>query len=181
MKNRSEYFKKLFIEYHTPLCIYAYQYVVDHDVAKDIVQDVFHDLWIKFDSIDFSYTPKPLLYKYTRNKAIDYLKNVVSKNNLSADDYARYLLNDPDEEINFRELSEAIQMCIDQLPPRCRNIYVLSRVKGLKNREISDELGISVKTVEKQLSKALNTIKTYLIDNGFVISLSVSIFIMDFL
>ena len=187
VKNKSEYFKNIFYEYHTPLCIYAYQYVADHDAAKDIVQDVFYDIWIKFDSIDFSYTLKPFLYKCTRNKAIDYLKNVVGRNhllsdisNVSLDDYTKLLFTDnPDEEINFRELSDAVQTCIDNLPPQCKRIYEMSRSKGLKNREISESLGISVKAVEKQISKALNTLKTYLTNNGFTMTLSTIMVILN--
>lgn len=188
-ESKSDIFKKIFFEYHTQLCLYASQYVGDHDTAKDVVQEVFHDLWLRFDRIDFSYSIKPLLYKYTRNKAIDYLRISINKKErpydvaaLSLDDYMKHLLiDDFDEQINFKELSDAIHLCVEKLPAQRKKIYVMSRVNGLKNREIADQLNISIKAVEKQISKALNDIKTFLIDNGFVASVSVLLYLSKFL
>lgn len=188
-ESKPDIFKKIFFEYHTRLCLYASQYVGDHDTAKDIVQEVFHDLWLRFDSIDFSYSIKPLLYKCTRNKAIDYLRVSINKKErpydvaaLPLDDYMKHLLiEDFDEQINFKELSEAIYSCVEKLPAQRKRIYVMSRVNGLKNREIADQLNVSIKAVEKQISKALNDIKTFLINNGFVTSVSVLLYILKFI
>jgi len=179
-----EYFKNIFLEYYNPLCLYALKYVKNTEVAEDIVQDVFASVWSHRNDLDLSLPIRPLLYKYTHNKAIDHLKNKSS--NIERLDNTTYkqlndyidtlIINQPDEILNFNELNKEIQKYIDRLPDQCRIIYNLSRVANLKNREIAEKLNISIKTVEKHISKAISEIRKHLHDEGFLSLLIIILF-----
>lgn len=171
------YFKNIFLEHYSILCTYAFRLVKDAVVAEDIVQDVFAAVWARREEIDFSSSIKPLLYKYTHNKALDYLKSSsynterLDENNIYSmlDIYVQNLIvNQPEDDLNFRELNEEILKCIDNLPDQCKNVYKLSRFSNLKNKEISDTLCISIKTVEKHISRALSEIRRYLDEKGLL-------------
>lgn len=170
-------FKNLFLEFYRPLCLFSKQIVADIDVAKDIVQDVFADIWDTRNEIDFERSIKPLLYKYTRNKSLDYLKKMSSQDiSLSewTDNYSLELfvssmyLFQQEETLHSKDLKVEIDHCISNLPNQCRNVYTMSRECGLKNREIADKLNITVKAVEKQISKALSSIREHLTQKGFL-------------
>lgn len=183
------YFKKLFLKYYSPLCIYTLRYIKDTDVTEDIVQDVFTTMWIKRDEIDFSLSVKPLLYRYAHNKALDYLKSNTFKTDrldeytsyASLDSYIRNLItNQTEEDINLNELNAEIQTCIETLPEQCKKVYCLSRVKNMKNKEIADQLGINIKTVEKHISKALSEIRGYLDKKGLLPILAFAILYLKY-
>lgn len=181
-----DFFKNIFLEYYHQLCTYTLRYIKDPDLAEDIVQDVFVALWSKREEIDFNLPIKPLLYRYTHNKAIDYLKNSSYNNERlndhmykELDDYVvNLIINQPDEILNYNDLNKKILNCIDKLPDQCKTVYRLSRFTNLKNREIAEKLSISIKTVEKHISKALSEIRRQLGADGF---LSFFIFLLFFI
>ncbi len=167
-------FEFLFSEYHQSLCYYAYRFVSDVTVAEDLVQDVFFDLWKNKEKVDLSFSIKPYLYKATYNKSIDYLR----KNNMREEKWKQTeLINrynpenyiiEQEETLHLKEMQKEIQHCISKLPPQCKKIFQLSRNKGLKNKEIAEILNISIKAVEKQISKALYEIRSQLRGQGFL-------------
>lgn len=180
-------FKNNFFDHYTNLCRYVSRFVKDRNTAEDIVQDVFTTVWAKRNDIDFSRPLKPLLYKYARNKALDCLKSKSMKvvtpqadpTLQSLDRYVtRLIINQLDEELDFRELDREILSCIDRLPEKCRTIYNLSRRENLKNREIAEQLGISVKTVERQIAKALSEIKNHLVNTGLLPALILTVLLL---
>ncbi|GAB6119743.1 RNA polymerase sigma-70 factor [Dysgonomonas termitidis] len=180
-KSKEEIFKKIFFEYHTPLCNYAFQYTFEKAAAQDIVQDVLCELWLQMDKIDFSYSVDNLLYKYTRNKAINYLSKAANNRKdkieeLSLSDYVRNLvIDDQVEVLHLKDLMESLEKGINNLPPQCKSIFILSRKDGLKNKDIAQVLGISIKAVEKQITKALFLLKDHLIENGFSVALIITL------
>lgn len=174
-------FKELFLTHYTPLCRYAFRYIKDADGAEDVVQDVFTSIWAHRDSIDFSLPIKPLLYKYTRNKALNYLKssasNAVQLNFDLLDKYVESLvINQIESQLNVKDLNQEIQKSIDKLPKQCQKVYNLSRVSNLKNKEIAANLNINIKTVEKHISKALSEIRDHLCKKGLLSALALFFF-----
>lgn len=166
-KNELQYIKNSFMEFYSALCSYAYRYVENTANAEDIVQDVFLDVWKKRNEIDLSLPLKPLLYKLTKNKSIDFLRSAYHKeikledynDTSSLEDYVRSLIVSQEDQLHLDELTQTIQQCVEELPAQCQKIFILSRVSGLKNKEIAEQLDVSVKAVEKQITKALQEIR----------------------
>lgn len=158
-------FDELFRLYSRPLFYYAAKFV-DDEVAKDIVQDTFEKLWA-----DHSLTPRhslnALLFTMVRNNCLHYLERQKVRN--------RYLdahSTLKEEELQFymkemsslieRDLEQKLSDVLDKLPERCKQIFMMSRFQNKKNKEIAGELEISVKAVEKQITKALSIIRVEL-------------------
>lgn len=157
-------FEKLFFEFYTPLCRYCLKFVGIPETSEEIVQEVFTYLWEKRDFIDIRFSYKSYLYTSVKNKSLDYLKSKYAKLSFSNENT---LKNQPTS-INpsiiaeEKELNCILIQAIDSLPLRCNTIFRLSRFSGLSNKEIAEELKISVKTVENQMTTALKKIKAYL-------------------
>ena len=139
--------------YYRPLCLYAIHYLKDADAAEDIVQECFVKLWERKAE-----NPKAFLYTAVRNKCIDTLRRTNPiDTNISPTDLDG---NISDEEAAERSLHEAeLWTAIDSLPPRCRQVFIMSKRDNKKYREIAAELGISERTVEHQISKALKVLR----------------------
>jgi RNA polymerase sigma-70 factor, ECF subfamily len=139
------------------LCYFAVQYIKDSDIAKDLVQEVFFSLWQKKESIDLSKPVKSYLTSAVRNKCFNYIRDHKKFSDTileSEDQYITSLYKQPDKLIE-EELRKKINSSIEELPGRCREVFLLSRYEHLKYQEIAAKLNISVKTVETQMSKAL--------------------------
>ena len=133
----------------------------DSDTARDIVQEVFFILWKKKEEIDLSKQVRSYLASSVRNKCLNWLRDhkKFSENLIEIEDqYIQSSFISPDKLIE-NELKKKIKSSIDELPPRCREVFILSRYENLKYMEIADRLEISVKTVETQMSKALQHLR----------------------
>jgi RNA polymerase sigma-70 factor (ECF subfamily) len=133
------------------------KYVKDHDVAREIVQDAFITLWEKRTTIDISRPVKSYLTTMIHNKCQNWLRD---NKKFNTDLLEIENLLELSEVVNVdylihEELSAAIQRAIDDLPEKCREIFLLNRYENLKYNEIATKLDISQKTVEAQMSKAL--------------------------
>ncbi len=147
----------LFRDHFTGLCQFAVGYIKDTEAAKEIVQDAFVSLWEKRDSIDMSKPVKTYLSTTVRNRCLNYLRDhkkfssdLLALENLSIDT----IYDQPDKLVES-DIHQQISRAIEELPEKCREIFKLSRHQNLKYQQIADELQISVKTVETQMSKAL--------------------------
>lgn len=154
-------FDFVFHYYYSGLCAYAERITHDEKTAEDIVQELFVILWMKHDSIQIKTSLKNYLFTAVKNRSLDHLKKERTKEkgiqNIS------YTAK-PTENLSIywfaeSELKELIDKCLENLPPRCREIIVMSRFEGLKNQEIADKLGISKRTVELQISNALKQLR----------------------
>lgn len=150
-------FEKLFRSHFKGLTWFAVRYVKDVETAKEIVQDVFINLWEKRNTIDPARPVKSYLASSVYNKSLNYIRDnkkfdrdVLSFENLYPE--APYEQTD---KLITAELDGKIKEAINELPEKCREIFVMSRFQNLKYQEIADKLKISVKTVEAQMSKAL--------------------------
>jgi RNA polymerase sigma-70 factor (ECF subfamily) len=158
------HFETLFKDNHQRLCSVAYNLVRDRDVAKDIVQDVFYKVWKNRDKIDATEKIEGYLMRATSRTALNYLRNNWRTVKIDREPLlVRTLKAAPtSEEIDFTELEIRVRQAIDKLPPKCKTIYLLSRHEGLKYPQIADSLGLSLKTVENQMSIALEKLRNSL-------------------
>lgn len=144
----------IFRTFYRPLCLYAMHYLAGNvELAEDIVQDCYVKLWQRRPE-----QPHSFLYTAVRNACIDELRRQkAAPPNVRPQDLDGYI---SDEEAQQRSVREAeLWTAIDSLPERCRQIFLMSKRDGMKYREIADELGLSEKTVEHQVSKALKRLK----------------------
>ncbi len=150
-------FEMLFKSHFKGLCYFAIRYVKDMDVAKEIVQDSFISFWEKRESIDVAKSPKSYLTTIIYNKSLNYLRDNKKFNNdlLSMEGVYPLVENHQPNRIEINEISDAIKNALSELPEKCREVFMLSRYEHLKYQQIADQLGISIKTVETHMSKAL--------------------------
>lgn len=164
----SELFDVLFIQYSKPLFYYAAKFVGD-EVAKDIVQDVFTKLWSD-QSIIVRQSLNALLFTMVRNNCLQHLEKqkvrfkYLESNKLKLqEEELRFYMEERTSMIE-QELENKLNEVLTRLPDRCRQVFVMSRFDKKMNKEIAAELDISVKAVEKQITKALATIRTEMKD-----------------
>ncbi|MDB5274309.1 MAG: polymerase sigma-70 factor [Chitinophagaceae bacterium] len=139
------------------LCKVAYAIVRDKSAAEDIVQDVFLTIWKKRKELIIDSNLKGYLYRAVSNSCLNHLQSYHKRNIKPFEEFKDSALGSyvPHDTIDYDRLDSAIQKAIDRLPPRCKVIFVLSRVEGLKHQQIADALNVSVKTVENQMGIAL--------------------------
>ena len=132
----------------------------DRATAEEIAQDVMLELWRRRESLDVTESVRGYLLQATRNRSLNALRHrAIEKRSEPqlADGVAK--LPSTDAAVRASEIELAIQAAVAELPNRCRQIFELSRVDGLKYAEIATKLGISVKTVEVQMGKALRILR----------------------
>ncbi|MEP5612459.1 MAG: RNA polymerase sigma-70 factor [Cyclobacteriaceae bacterium] len=154
-------FELVFREYFPYLCAFAKKYVADADECKDIVHNVFLNLWQKQESIDLSVPIKAYLFKSVHNRCLNFLRDnkKIVHHDLIANSEA---IPDHIESRDYLEESELemrITSAINDLPEKCRRIFQLSRFEGKKYKEIAEIEGLSVKSIEEQMSKALRILR----------------------
>jgi RNA polymerase sigma-70 factor (ECF subfamily) len=153
-------YEKLFRELFKPLCGLGIKYVGDPDEARNLVHEVFITVWEKFDTLPPDTNYKSYLFTSVRNRCLNYLRD--KKNHLPLEKMAESKFSEINTQLETAELEKEIEMAINSLPEKCRQVFELNRMEGLKYAEIAEKLGISVKTVEAQMSKALSVLREHL-------------------
>ncbi|WP_279179348.1 RNA polymerase sigma-70 factor [Parabacteroides johnsonii] len=163
-------FEKLYKLYYPKMFAFAKNYVPANEDAENIVQDVFLILWERKEEIEISFTLTTYLFTLVKNRCLNFLRHKLIEEEYNSQmkeelGFKLYAL----ETFNYsyqseEELQEVIQRALDTLPERCREVFIKSRIEGLKYKEISDELGISVNTVENQMVTALKKLRVALKD-----------------
>jgi len=155
------FFKKIYASYYSDLCHYAMRFLRNTEDSEEIVQGIIHKLWENRDSLHEIQSLKSYLYRAVHNRCLNQIKF-----NRRTDDFKDSALKelkkieqDQTEEIYKTDLTEHINNAIELLPDRCREVFTLSRFKGLKNKEIASDLGISIKAVEANISRALVSLR----------------------
>lgn len=154
-------FEYLFNEHYSRLCSYAYNFLKEKDGSEEIVQEVFFKLWIKRNEITIESSLESYLYRAVRNACLNLIKHInirekYKEYNQETIEYDEQVDKDP---MNASELELKIRASIDLLPEQRKKIFILSRYEQLKYKEIAEQLGISVKTVENQMGKALKFLR----------------------
>lgn len=153
-------FEELFRGLFKPLCGFAVKYTGDLDAAKNLVHEVFISLWEKFDSLPKDTNYKSYCYTAVRNKCLNYLRDKKKFVMIAEVPEDRITVSNTTLEIS--ELQQSIEAAIASLPEKCRMVFELNRIEGLKYAEIAEKMNISIKTVEAQMSKALAVMKNHL-------------------
>lgn len=153
-------FDFVFQYYYSGLCAFAESIIKDEKVVEDIVQELFVTIWIKGGQLKITGLLKSYLFTAVKNRCFDYLKHQKVKQKsaqfIQSENTYKYT---PLHWIVESELKEQIEKSMQSLPPRCEEIFRMSRFEGLKNQEIADKLGLSKRTVELQISNALKVLR----------------------
>ncbi len=159
-------FEELFRSFFPSLVLFAQKYLPDQDTAKEIVHNVFINLWEKRQQVDTSSPLKSYLFTSVHNRCLNYIRDQKKfdkdENRFQRLDSAEF--SDGVDLLEEQELEQQIYDALQALPEKCREIFMMNRFEGLKYAEIAEKLGISVKTVESQMSKALKILREKLID-----------------
>ncbi len=161
-------FEIVFKSYFVQLVSFANEYVFDREVSKNIVQEVFVKLWEKRANIDIEGNVKAYLYTSTKNSCLSYLRHLKTKQqyfekrkkdfeDLMHNYEALSQLNI--DRIDFDSIESIINETIGLLPPRCKEVFTLSRFEELSNKKIAEKLEISVKAVEANITRAIKLLR----------------------
>jgi RNA polymerase sigma-70 factor (ECF subfamily) len=136
---------------------YARVLLKDHDMAEEIVQDLFFRLWQGRENLKIESSLNGYLFRSVHNRSLHYIEHlkVVSRHAGEIAAEAPASSDSVTEDIYYSELQEKVTRVLDRLPERCRAIFRMSRFEGLKYNEIADKLSVSLKTVEADMGKAL--------------------------
>jgi RNA polymerase sigma-70 factor (ECF subfamily) len=177
VKASKENFSEVYVIYYPKLVRFSQTYVSSWQDAENIVQDVFLHLWEHWDTIDSLINMNAFLFMSVKNRCIDYLRKQTSykqkeqafsdmrdlqEKELQLKLYSLQVLDE--NHLSIEEIEAVITDAINSLPDRCREIFILSRLEGLRHKEIAERLNISTNTIEGQMSIALRKLKTKLKD-----------------
>ena len=151
-------YEEMFRTYFTSLCYFANKYVRDFDSCKEIVHKVFVNIWEKRDAFDFDKSPKSYLFTAVYNRCLNYLRDQKSFQSTISEEVENVTELNSDH-LQEAELEAQIWKVINELPEKCREVFILNRFEGKKYAEVAEMLNISIKTVETQMSKALKTLR----------------------
>lgn len=172
-------FQVIFDAYSERLFHFAYSYLKDSNETEEIVQEVFLRLWEIRTEVDEEKSFKSFLYKMTVNRVFNHLKHQIVRQK-----YEEHLMSldpsfseTPEEALRRNELTDKVQEVLNKLPEQKRRIFILSRLKGYSNAEISEKLGLSVRTVENQVYRATKFLKEHLKDDYLILLIACLCFV----
>lgn len=164
-KGDKKSFEKLFKTYYAPLCLFARQYIKDPDDSEEAVQSFFLKLWDDRKKIAITTSVKSYLFGSVKNRCLNYIKHQKIKQAHQSEVIKSAKIDSNSSSFLLEvDLMKKIEASINSLPPKRREIFILSKEHGLKYREIAEKLGISIKTVETQMGHALKDLREQLKD-----------------
>lgn len=159
-------FERVFKTNFKNLHAYACTIIKEEAAAEEAVQQVFFRLWERSENLSISGSVTAYLYRAVYNESLNYLKHqkVRSAYGQHVGHTMKNASDNPGKGFGLKELEGRLGEAMNELPEQCRTIFQLSRFEELRYREIADRLGISVKTVENQMGKALKILRVKLVD-----------------
>ena len=158
-------FCELYATYKNRLIYFAMRFLKSREYAEDVFQDAFTVVWQsrRFINPDASFSS--YLYTIMRTRILNQLRNAANEEKLKESILSQALdyTEDTKREVMLNDLKSLISHALQQLTPRQREIFEMSREAQLSHKEIADKLGISVNTVQEHISTSLKLIRTYLI------------------
>lgn len=154
-------FKELYCRYWKHLYAFAYNRVRSREVAEEIVQDFLTNFWLNRHKLNIQTSFEGYVYTSVKNLVLNYFAREARKSQLleNVSMTVSALDNSTEELIMLHELRSVITREVSQLPVKCRSVFELSRLENKSNKEIAQTLGISEKTVEGHLSKAIKRLR----------------------
>lgn len=172
-----DHFRIFFDQHYQRLCSYAFSFLKDEESCEDIVQDIFIKIWLNRQDLIGSERLKFYVFSAVRNNCLTQLQRNIKYRVVEMDDEDEageidIKLDPEDATVNPTEL---IAKALDNLPPKCREVFLLSRLGNLTYLQIADNLGISTKTVENQMGKALKILRKFAKENRiyFIVALCI--------
>ena len=162
-EKRYEQFRLVFEEYYVALSNFAYTYTKDKAVSEDIVQEVFLRIWEKRPDLIGNSSIRFYMYTAVRNNCLTHLqhsKRILSLHSVRLENSVSVLPAVSSDE-KPADLMPMIQRALSLLPPKCKEVFLLSRMGNLSYKEIAKTLGISVKTVDNQVGKAMKILRNF--------------------
>jgi RNA polymerase sigma-70 factor (ECF subfamily) len=163
--------KFIFEKYYEGLCLFAESITKNHQIAEEIVEDIFIHLWLNSDSSTITVSVKNYLYRSVHNNCLKYLDKLKTEKKV-LDNFHYSILDEelwhpitPDYPISnliVQELEEKAGQVLESLPSQCREIYTLNRFENLSYSEIAQKLNITVGTVKTQMSRAFQKLRVAL-------------------
>lgn len=159
-------FDQIYLENFAALHRYAYTIINDRELAEEMVHQVFLKILEQKEALKVHTSIKAYLFRAVNNECLNHIKHQKVKQS-----YQTYAIESipnqveiPSNQLAYKELEKHLTTVINGLPEQCRTIFQLSRFEELKYREIANQLGISIKTVESQMSKAIKRLRVELAD-----------------
>ncbi len=165
MKSDEEAFRLLFEKYQPILFRNVLHNIRDADAAHDIVQETFVRVWRHRQSLQSNLPFLAYLFHISRNLTLDQAKHHDVRRRVEGNlpQPSPSAQDDPEQSLQLNMLREKLSEVVrTKLPAKCREIFLLSRIEGLSNAEISNKLGVTVKTVENQITRALKVLRRHL-------------------
>jgi RNA polymerase sigma-70 factor (ECF subfamily) len=156
------FLEEAFRTHYEGLHRYAYTLLKDNEAARDAVQQVFTRVWEQRRTIRLRSSARAYLYRALHNYCLNLKTRSRRPEPLSAEEHEDVHLTEADMRVEYKELQAAVDRAIEALPPQCRLIFLKTRLEGRRYADIAEEQGISIKTVEAQVSKALRLLRTSL-------------------
>lgn len=167
-ENRKEQFKLRFEKYYPMLCKIANGYIADQDDCEDIVQTLFINVWDKQKDA----LPEEEMLAYMkvaiRNNCLTFLNNNKTYEKVSDNENALRLITDDSENIPTTDYKLLLENVLKEMPPKCREVFKMSKLQKMKYKEIAERLNISEKTVENHIGKAIKIIRAYIAANPII-------------
>lgn len=156
-------FGELYDRYLNPMLAKAFDRLKSQEDAEEVVQELFIKVWRRRERIELQFSFKTYIFAALRYEILDFLaKQLHRKNHLSIEetDHMQVLVQGEEfYSLEMKELQQQVNEMIDNLPEKCQLIFKMSRNEGLSSREIANELNLSHRTVETQISKAIKTLR----------------------
>lgn len=170
-KHQEAAFEVVFKLYYPRLVYFAKEFVPDSE-SKNLVQDAFISMWDKKPQFLNESQLQSYLYTNVKNNCLMFLRHEKVKKKYKSEAafqkqtsiYTEALSGLDTSTVTFQEIESIIEKTLSELPDRCREVFILSRLEGKKNKEVAETLDISVKSVEAQITKALKTLRVSLKD-----------------
>jgi RNA polymerase sigma-70 factor, ECF subfamily len=162
-------FEQVFKTHFKSMCFNARLLGLSHEESKEVAQQTFYKLWEIRETLKPQGPLENYLYKSLQNNCFDFLRSRKRRFNHLSDKFSEGYFSDIHddyihEKIEYNDIERKFRQALEQFPTQMKEVFVMSRIEGLKYKEIADKMGISVKTVETQVSRALSRLREELKD-----------------
>lgn len=159
-------YETIFRKHYQALCNYACGILKDIDDSEEVVQSIFLKLWEQREGIEINVSLKSYLYRAVHNTCLNRIKHLKIQETYRqyVGDYLEETFDSATEIMDKVELENRIENALEKLPEQCKIIFKMSRFEELKYQEIANKLGLSIKTIENQIGKALRIMRMELSD-----------------
>lgn len=163
-QDNEQAYKVLFIEFYPSLCVFAMRFVDQEEVAKDIVQDVFFNVWKGRKNTLVTSSFRNFLITAVRNQCVDYQRRQRLADKFTEKEKSTNIQTSPEEMYVLKELEDVILNALSKLPENVREAFEMNRFKGMTYTAIAEKMEVSPKTIEAYMSKALKILRVELRD-----------------